>query len=267
MRNKKGQFRKFSLAFKIKLAFLVWYEKKKYIIAAAMWVLIVGSLLGFALFSPKISTPEAVEPTISNEVVKVTKPYCIDVVGCIRDIGEELGETNKDIMQMIRIAKYESGYRTDAINKNTNGTYDIGIFMINDVHSKRISRSDRFDMEKNIRFAYKLHQEQTKVNSYGESINKVWYVGVALPGMINRESTSATADMASVNVQQTLEVSFLRQECVERSVYPEVGDIIDYHDTYYEINNINEVQCRISGWFGLISRFARPDPAITTLRR
>ncbi len=122
-------------------------------------VLITLMVFGY-LKSIKKTLPHALETPITVNAVESTKPFCRDVVGCIRDIGTEMGESNKDIMQMIRIAKYESGYRTDAINKNTNGTYDIGIFMINDVHSKRISRADRFDMEKNIRFAYKLHQEQ-----------------------------------------------------------------------------------------------------------
>lgn len=85
---------------------------------------------------------------------------CYDVITCIRDIGEELGFDNSQILIAIRIAKAESGLRTDAINKNTNGTFDIGTFQINDVHSKRISRTDRFDVEKNISFAYKLRKEQ-----------------------------------------------------------------------------------------------------------
>ena len=103
---------------------------------------------------------KAVEIVPTATPTKIETPFCYDPITCIRDVGEELGESNSDIMTMIKIAKAESGYRTDAINKNKNGTFDIGVFQINDVHSKRISRQDRMDFEKNIRFAYKLHQEQ-----------------------------------------------------------------------------------------------------------
>jgi len=171
MRNKKtGQFKKFSLGFKIKLSFAKWYERKKYIIAALVWGLLVGTLLGFALFSPKISTPEAVEPIISNEVVEVAKPYCIDVVGCIRDVGESLGFSNKDILIAINISRAESGFRADAIGVNKNGSIDRGCMQINSIH-KRLSNKDAFDYEKNIRFAYQLRIEQGNWNAWSTCHN------------------------------------------------------------------------------------------------
>lgn len=89
---------------------------------------------------------------------------------------------------------------------------------------------------------YKLHQEQSTTNSYGESVNKVWYVGVVLPGLINRQPTQTTANMSTIDVEQTTEFAFLRTECAERNIYPEIGDIVHYHDDYFEINNVNEVQ-------------------------
>lgn len=127
MRNKQGKFRKFSLGFKIKLAFAKWYERKKYFIAAFVWGLLIGSLLGFALFYPKNTSLEAVEPIISDEIVESTKPFCIDVVGCIRDIGESQNRSNKTIMTMIRIAKKESNYRETAKNKSSTAR---GVFQI-----------------------------------------------------------------------------------------------------------------------------------------
>lgn len=89
---------------------------------------------------------------------------------------------------------------------------------------------------------YKLHQEQTATNSYGEATKKVWYVGVQVPGLLRREHTKPIADFGTVNVEQEVEFAFLRQTLDDRSVYPEIGDIIDYANAYYEINNVNEVQ-------------------------
>jgi hypothetical protein len=89
---------------------------------------------------------------------------------------------------------------------------------------------------------YKMHQELTKTNVYGEATNKVWYKGVTIPALIRYDATNPTADMQTTNVQQNIEVSYLRQECSDREVYPEVGDIISFNSSYYEINNTNEIQ-------------------------
>ena len=86
--------------------------------------------------------------------------FCYDPLICIRDVGEEMGFDNKQILIAIRIAKAESSLRPDAIGKNTNGTYDMGVFQINDVHSKKISRVDRLDFVKNIDFAWDLKIKQ-----------------------------------------------------------------------------------------------------------
>ena len=46
---------------------------------------------------------------------------------------------------LINLAKCESSLRKDAMNVNTNGTVDIGIFQINTVHQD-ISNSEKFDV-------------------------------------------------------------------------------------------------------------------------
>jgi hypothetical protein len=89
---------------------------------------------------------------------------------------------------------------------------------------------------------YKMHQEMTKTNIYGEATKKVWYQGVLLPALIRYDQTNPAEDMQTINVNQSIEVSYLRQECIDRDVYPEVGDIVSFNNSYYEINNTNEVQ-------------------------
>lgn len=124
-------------------------------------------------FSQTISHPVAQVIAQEDKYAKRGYKRCYDAIICIRDIGEELGFSNDQILIAIRIAKAESGLRADAINKNLNGTFDIGIFQLNDVHSKRISRAERFDMEKNISFAYKLRTEQENWNAWSVCRNKV----------------------------------------------------------------------------------------------
>lgn len=147
--------------------------------------LIIMAIIACPLYDKyrKSSVSQPLSQTISNPVVKVIAQedkytsrgykYCYDVQTCIRDVGEELGFSNHDISIAMNIAKNESGYRTDAINLNTNKTADIGVFQINDVHGKRISREDRMDYIKNIKFAYQLRQEQGNWNAWSVCRGKV----------------------------------------------------------------------------------------------
>jgi|SRR5690242_3436670 len=89
---------------------------------------------------------------------------------------------------------------------------------------------------------YKLNQNATKTNSYGEAPKKTWFQGVTIPCLYKRDDTRATEDVSSINVEQSSEFYFLRQECELRGIYPEVGDIIEFDNNYYEINNTNETQ-------------------------
>lgn len=134
------------------------------LIAVALLGFLAGTILTKTLWDAsrpqKLLDPRGTGIIKVQEVKAAEPKFCRDVIACIRDVGTEMGETNSHIMQMIRIAKAESGLRADAMGKNKNGTFDIGVFQINDVHGKRISRADRLDYEKNIRFAYQLHQEQ-----------------------------------------------------------------------------------------------------------
>ena len=126
--------------------------------------LLAGLILGKSFYGTHKASPQPTEQKKEIVVVKVVEavdtPFCFDPITCIRDVGESLGEPNSHITTMIRIARAESNFRADGMNKNKNGTFDLGIFMINDVHGKRISRADRLDFQKNIRFAYQLHREQ-----------------------------------------------------------------------------------------------------------
>lgn len=142
----------------------IFWKKYGYLLAVAIMGFMAGVILTKTLWDIKNAPPKPLGQTIEVKTVKVAeaigRPFCADVIKCIRDVGEELGRDNQTIMTMIRIARAESTLRADAINKNRNGTYDMGVFQINDVHGKRISRADRMDFEKNIRFAYKLQGEQ-----------------------------------------------------------------------------------------------------------
>lgn len=89
---------------------------------------------------------------------------------------------------------------------------------------------------------YKINVQESKKNIYGESTIKRWARGTQIPALINRDMTTAVKDAQTVNVEQSVEFHFLREECVNRQIYPELGDIISFDGNYYEINNTNDIQ-------------------------
>lgn len=67
-----------------------------------------------------------------------------------------------DCKVAISVARAESGLREDAYNYNTNGTLDIGIFQVNEVHwdKEGCSPAELFDAKKNVDCSYKIWEAQ-----------------------------------------------------------------------------------------------------------
>lgn len=138
-----------------------WFNRKT--LAALAWGFIIGALIGvYIADNPQKSTvasPKPLGQTIEVKEVKALEtPHCFDPITCIRDVGEELGVPNKDILTMIRIARAESNFRADAKNPNSTAT---GIFqiIIGTWDSNRCE-GERWDYQDNIRCAYKLYQRR-----------------------------------------------------------------------------------------------------------
>jgi len=149
VRNDKGQFKtthhfnKLGIAFLIALATLLAYG----MVMTATTGKLVSPIEGISMAPTVIYAKE--------EVISCENPKgyleCQVYKGIIT-----WAEHNK----LTKIIQCESGWRTDAINKNNNGTFDLGLFQINTVHGKKISRADALDFKKNIDFGIKLFKEQ-----------------------------------------------------------------------------------------------------------
>lgn len=75
-------------------------------------------------------------------------------------ICEKFGQY--DCKTALAVAKAESGLKENAYGVNRNGTIDIGVFQVNEVHWDKpgCSPKELFDAESNVDCAYKLFQEQ-----------------------------------------------------------------------------------------------------------
>ena len=90
---------------------------------------------------------------------------------------------------------------------------------------------------------YKVSIDNTDENLYGESTTKYYEVGFRVNCLISFE-TEVTQDDFGTDVNGTMEMAFQRNNLSSGSLnfYPEVGDIVDWNNFYWEINGTTEPQ-------------------------
>ena len=107
---------------------------------------------------------------------------------------------------------------------------------------KSIARELVDDVVENICVLFKVNISETKVNLYGEALNKTWHPGVELNVLINKSGQTAAYEGFGADVLQNIEFKFDRWMLEEKLSYPEIGDVIYFDNSYYEIDNTSEVQ-------------------------
>lgn len=96
-------------------------------------------------------------------------------------------------------------------------------------------------VEQNILY-YKISLEDTESNLYGESLNKIFFDPVKLNCLITRGDQVQTEDDFGPDLTREASFAFIREDLVDTEVRPEVGDIIKWHEDYYEVDNVKENQ-------------------------
>jgi hypothetical protein len=89
---------------------------------------------------------------------------------------------------------------------------------------------------------YKITLQPSNTNMYGESINKFFSEPVLLNCLITRGDQTWNSDEWGPDVTRTLDFAFYRQDLVDLSLVPEIGDVIFYYENYYEIDGLIENQ-------------------------
>jgi hypothetical protein len=107
---------------------------------------------------------------------------------------------------------------------------------------KGIARELVDDVVQNTIVLFKINMNETKVNIYGESLNKTWYPGVQLYALYSKNPEDVVYEGFGPEMQQNITFKLDRIMCEEKNVYPEVGDVIFFDTSYYEIDNTNEIQ-------------------------
>lgn len=107
---------------------------------------------------------------------------------------------------------------------------------------KSIAREVVDDVVQNIITLFKINLNETKVNIYGEAMNKTWMPGVNLYALVDREAESTRYEGFGADTDQNIVFKVDRFKCEEINVYPEIGDVILYNNSYFEIDNTDEIQ-------------------------
>ena len=91
---------------------------------------------------------------------------------------------------------------------------------------------------------YKVNVERTKDNVYGESTTKYYDIGFRVNCLIEYAEPENTQDDFGSDYNSNIEMYFQRNNLASGSLnfYPEIGDIVDWNDHYWEINGTTEPQ-------------------------
>jgi hypothetical protein len=89
---------------------------------------------------------------------------------------------------------------------------------------------------------YKVNVDKTDENVYGESTAKYYDIGFRVNCLINFSEPTIDQDEFGADLNSNITMFFQRENLASGSLnfYPEMGDIVDWNDFYWEINGTTE---------------------------
>lgn len=89
---------------------------------------------------------------------------------------------------------------------------------------------------------YKIILPDTPSNIYGEGLVKEYIGPILIDCLIVRgDFTTRNGDFGP-DTLRTVDFRFLTDDLVFANVVPEVGDVVMYNESYYEVDNVNQNQ-------------------------
>ena len=85
-------------------------------------------------------------------------------------------------------------------------------------------------------YYYKLILDDTKRNLYGEGKDKVYYNPIKVPTLDDRTNAQQIFDEFGSSYTRNVNFYFLRDTLVDKNVYPEVGDVIEWNDEQHVVD-------------------------------
>jgi len=89
---------------------------------------------------------------------------------------------------------------------------------------------------------HKLSLEDLDVNLYGEALEKTYWNAIKMYCLITRGDQVIDIQEFGPDLGRAASFAFLRQDLVDSNVVPEVGDIVQWHNDFYEVDTVKENQ-------------------------
>ena len=90
---------------------------------------------------------------------------------------------------------------------------------------------------------YKITVDNTEENIYGESSTKYFDTGFRVNCLILfNPPVAEMMDDIGTDINTSIELYFHRKSLKDSNFFPEIGDIVDWNDFYWEINGVTEPQ-------------------------
>ena len=89
---------------------------------------------------------------------------------------------------------------------------------------------------------HKLSLEDTDVNLYGEALQKSFWQAVKLNCLITRGDQVVDIQEFGPDLGREASFAFLRPDLVDAQTVPEVGDIVQWQNDFYEVDTVRENQ-------------------------
>ena len=89
---------------------------------------------------------------------------------------------------------------------------------------------------------YKIDVEESDDNIYGESLTKYFKQAFRVNCLLNFEEPITNLDEFGSDLDTKLEMNFQRTTLSEANFFPEIGDIVDWNDRFWEVNSVTEPQ-------------------------
>ena len=89
---------------------------------------------------------------------------------------------------------------------------------------------------------YKVDLENTRENIYGEAVDRGYWSPLRLTCLIRRGDPAWSMQEYGSDLNRLSSFAFFKQDLVTLQVKPESGDIIEWHKSYYLIDNTVENQ-------------------------
>ena len=89
---------------------------------------------------------------------------------------------------------------------------------------------------------YKIDVEESDDNIYGESLTKYFKQAFRVNCLIMFNDPVTDQDEFGADTNADIEMYFHRNSLSDADFFPEVGDIVDWNDFYWEMNEVQEPQ-------------------------